>query len=123
MSKNCKYCSSELINHDPEKPLVCDRCTKGLMPNLIKFSKGNFVITHDHLDNRKANDLATVSRLQELGYTEPFKLYDDDDELYYSGRLHLDCEDEFCALDWGMADSGTTYCKIRNKKTGLYEHL
>lgn len=122
-TKKCKYCSTEFQQADPAKLPVCDRCEKGLMTNLIKFSKGNFVITHDHLDERKANDLATVNRLIELGYDTPFKLYDDDDILYYSGRLHKDCEDEFCALDWGMADSGTTYCKIRNKTTGIYEHL
>lgn len=113
---NCIYCGAD------QAP-VCEKCENSLLSSLPKFSKGEFAITHDHLDENIVNDLATVNHLIELGYTVPFKLYDDDDELYYSGRLHEDCEDEFVALNWGMYDSGCTYCTIRNPKTGQYEHL
>jgi hypothetical protein len=42
----------------------------------------------------------------------PFRLYDDDDILYYEGFLfdrgHADAMASFAPLDWAMADSGCT---------------
>jgi hypothetical protein len=37
-----------------------------------------------------------------------FKLYDDDEELYYEGRCD---EDDFDPLDWAMAHAGCTIMK------------
>jgi hypothetical protein len=78
-----------------------------------------FVITKDHLDgdSMAEND---VEHLKNEGFTEHFKLYDDDDVLYYSGYLHKDCEDELDPLDWAMYDSGCTRIDYRNKD-GKYE--
>jgi hypothetical protein len=43
-----------------------------------------------------------------------FKLFDDDGELYYEGRLHDDdeCLNQSAALDFGMADAGCTTIKV-----------
>lgn len=120
--KKCNYCLEQITINENE-PAVCSSCKNALLPKVHKFSRKQFVITHDHLSGEIINEVSTVLRLKELGYNTLFKLFDDDDILYYSGRLHDDCEDEFCALDWGMSDSGTTYCKIKNKRTGVYEHL
>ena len=41
-----------------------------------------------------------------------FRLFDDDGELYYEGRMtkkRLDSEHAFAPLDWAMNDSGCTY--------------
>ncbi len=51
-------------------------------------------------------------RLRRNDGIEMFRLYDDDDELYYEGRLVRDDEDDddvlFAPLDWAMDDSGCT---------------
>lgn len=46
-----------------------------------------------------------------------FKLYDDDDELYYCGRMSAEQFDKnpFAPLDWGMSYAGTTYMKVREQ--------
>lgn len=118
----CNYCENEITVVDNEVA-ACERCKSAALPSVHKFVKGSFVITHDHLEEKSANELATVNRLVELGYSVPFKLYDDDQIRYYSGRLHQECEDEFEPLDWGMADSGCVDIHIRNPKTGRYEVL
>lgn len=74
----------------------------------------SFVITADVLDN-KSLEAKDIAKLKKLGYVSYFELYDDDEELYYRGYLHKDCEDEFEPLDWGMYDSGCTDIKYRNK--------
>lgn len=87
-------------------------------------------LTYDHLDKRKGNvkfSLAGLTRfyykefdaadLEELPKTS-FRLYDDDNELYYSGWLKDDHEalvQQF-VLSWAMADSGCT--RIDVKKNG-----
>jgi hypothetical protein len=44
------------------------------------------------------------------GKLVPFRLYDDDGELYYEGRLTDDdeCENQSAALRFGEADAGCT---------------
>lgn len=85
-------------------------------------NSNSFVITQDHLDGEKLPQ-KEINLLKKQGYTKHFNLYDDDDVLYYSGYLHENEEDEFAPLDWAMADSGCTDCKIRNSITGKYEAL
>lgn len=43
-----------------------------------------------------------------------FRLYDDDGELYYEGRLHDDddCENQSAALRFGESDAGCTTIKV-----------
>jgi hypothetical protein len=93
-------------------------------------------LTHDHLEKKKGELEFTYEGfarfwsgqifglefgsevfaldLAQLPETK-FKLYDDDDELYYSGWLKND-EAELMVqqfvLAWAMADSGCTYIKI-----------
>jgi hypothetical protein len=75
----------------------------------------NFIIHIDHLDGLKMSE-EEVKECKAKGFTKNFKLYDDDDILYYSGYLHEDIEgeDEFIPLDWGMMDSGCTRLDYRN---------
>ena len=80
----------------------------------------SFVVTQNNLDGLKAED-KSVANAKRRGYNIFFKLYDDDDILYYSGYLHENEEDEFAPLDWGMADSGCTRIDVRNPKTGKME--
>ena len=91
--------------------------------SVLKVNK-DFCITEDHLDNIRVPD-DTLYTYKSMGYTNFFRLYDDDDNLYYSGYLHKDMEgeDEFIPLDWAMYDSGCTYIKYRNPKTGKMEIL
>lgn len=47
-----------------------------------------------------------------------FKLYDDDDELYFEGSSDdQDSEEAFGPLDWAMDDSGCAYIKYQNNDT------
>lgn len=50
----------------------------------------------------------------------PWRLYDDDGELYYEGWLYEDDEAiiEQAVLDWGMHDSGCT--EIQVKRNGKW---
>lgn len=92
---------------------------------------GAFTITKDHL-SPIGDELCRVGKTSKdydsKAPTLPFKLYDDDDNLYYEGRAVVDedyslDEDNFRALDWAMNDAGCTYIKYRDKKTGKWEIL
>jgi hypothetical protein len=59
----------------------------------------------------------------------PFKMYDDDGEHYYSGRILLDMnridesegDEEFAPLDdFGMPNAGCTSIHYRNTETGKW---
>lgn len=63
---------------------------------------------------------------EELLKGTPFKMYDDDGNLYYSGRLvgDADSEDGFMPLDhYGEPNAGCTHIKYRDKKTGEWKIL
>ncbi|HEX9135391.1 MAG TPA: hypothetical protein VF905_00415 [Nitrospirota bacterium] len=53
-----------------------------------------------------------------------FKLYDDDDNCYYTGYFFgdADSEDAFQPLEWATYDAGCTYIKYR-QPNGKYETL
>jgi hypothetical protein len=73
-----------------------------------------FCITQDHLDGIKSTDKEKREAKKE-GMDEYFKLYDDDDILYYSGYYNMEViDEEFDILDWAMADSGCTRIDLRN---------
>ncbi len=82
--------------------------------------KNSFVITQNNLDELKADE-KSVKKAKSRGYNLFFKLYDDDDILYYSGYLHEDEEDEFAPLDWAMNEAGCTRIDVRNPTTGRME--
>jgi|ERR1041385_3613260 hypothetical protein len=60
------------------------------------------------------NDLSKLPLINDLTPT-PFKLYDDDGELYYEGWLINDneCIVQQFVLAWAMADSGCTVIKVQ----------
>lgn len=106
----------------PNKPNALPRC---------------YVITRDHLapadvrrtfgtrhleglrDYMKA---CTAAELARLGGTA-FRLYDDDGELYFSGRYFGDpnAQGAFAPLDWAAHDSGCT--RIDYRRAGKWETL
>ena len=53
----------------------------------------------------------------------PFKLYDDDGELYYEGRLHDDdeCINQMAALRFGEMDAGCTTILVKRKGKWVQE--
>jgi hypothetical protein len=76
-----------------------------------------FAMTDNHLDGFSATN-EERQKIQQQGMTDFFELYDDDDELYYSGYANLELmseefdQDEFSILDMATYDSGCTYIKI-----------
>jgi hypothetical protein len=86
-------------------------------------------IDHDHLDDKptvgrvlRQMPLYGIERaaglddsLPEAPELVPFRLYDDDGELCYSGRLHDDddCENQSAALRYGESDVGATTIKVK----------
>lgn len=74
----------------------------------------NWIITYNHLDDevvpcRYKEELVKSFEKEEL---IDFRLFDDDGELYYSGKMrkkYLDSSYPFGPLDWAMNDSGCTY--------------
>lgn len=86
-----------------------------------------WVITEDH---GVCNDCdnATPEQIEQIkkdGFTDHFKMYDDDGELYYSGYSKpLNDVDGFEPLDdFGMPNAGCTEIKYRNATSGKYETL
>jgi len=78
-------------------------------------------ITKDHLDDEDTNTLGpcsiTPGQQAELdsGKGTPFKMYDDDGELYYSGLI-IGSFNGFEPLeDFGMPNAGCTSIKINGK--------
>lgn len=50
-----------------------------------------------------------------------FKAYDDDDELYYEGRVSGDDESVWAAYTWMVNDTGVTYLKIKEPDRNSWE--
>ena len=69
--------------------------------------------THGALENW--DGFGSNPKLEELdGKVKRFRLYDDDNELYYEGWLFDDDEAivQTIVLDWGKHDSGCTTIKL-----------
>ena len=78
----------------------------------------NWVITKDHIDGFEHGAVDKLSdRAQEIIKSgTPFRLYDDDGELYYEGRfLMTDDHTGFEPLDWAMGNDGCTEIKLFEK--------
>jgi len=54
-----------------------------------------------------------------------FRLYDDDGELYYEGRLHDDdeCLNQSAALKYGEGDAGCTTIKVKRAGKGWIQEI
>jgi hypothetical protein len=101
----------------------------------MKYAVYAWIIDTDHID--AGHDASTigprnVSPLMENALQSdkkhgiPFKMYDDDGELYYSGRILLNLSDpdafeggeEFAPLDdFGMPNAGCTSIHYQNTET------
>ncbi len=94
------------------------------------MNKPLFIITHAHpydsddvrlvkLDKPRAFGRRTVD-----GPGTAFRLYDDDGELLFRGRLWDDGSEgeAFAPLDWGMTDSGATRLDLYERRPdGTYQ--
>jgi hypothetical protein len=74
-------------------------------------------------------DPAVEARLK-AGEGEPFEMYDDDGEKYYTGRLLVpddakaDAEVEFAPLhDFGLPNAGATEIRYKDKATGEFKAI
>jgi hypothetical protein len=96
-----------------------------------------FIVTHGidwsmPSDNEPLNqtDLCALPKPRKFGKGrgdidsdgEPFRLFDDDGNLYFQGVSWNDgtAQQVFLPLDWGMADSGCTEMKMLNAQ-GAWE--
>lgn len=86
-------------------------------------------VTYDHLNKKETAYIISemplygVERMMGESSALPnvwdkvieFQLYDDDDELYYSGLLHDDddCLNQSAVLRWGETMGGCTLIKVK----------
>ena len=88
-----------------------------------------FIIDKDHVSSGcedKLRGSATlnhycVARLK-LGEGEAFRLYDDDGNLYYEGRI-AGTYNGFEPLDWAMPYAGCTTIQYRHGRNGRWKVL
>lgn len=80
-----------------------------------------WIITRDHLGegdagSRGPSDI-TVDQTAALraGEGEDFRLFDDDGELYYSGRVIGEMADGDPLTDFGAPSEGCTYMSMKDK--------
>lgn len=84
----------------------------------------NWIITKDFVDDDKvdAKGCEIDELVNTLGFTEAFRMYDDDGNLYYQGLAKPNAN--FDPLDdFGMPNAGCTDIAYRNKINGKYESL
>ena len=81
-----------------------------------------WAITKDYLEPT-SNRNVSKEKIEEIKQQCPhhFRLYDDDDILYYEGYSNDD--NSFLPLEWAMYDSGCTRIDYLNPKTNKYETL
>lgn len=104
----------------------------------MKYAYYGWIIDTDHIDNGTDNGVigprnidpdAAVRLKKDPECGERFRMYDDDGELYYSGRILFDLFDdtdgyevEFAPLDdFGMPNAGCT--EIRYWQAGKWVTL
>ena len=81
--------------------------------------KKTYSLTYDHLDNRNM-------RFPSIDETIQFRLYDDDNELYFTGYMTYnlyDSPDIFLPLDATMNSYGCTRLDCLNPKTKKWETI
>jgi hypothetical protein len=101
-----------------------------------------FTITHSAIEENNPNFGEKLEKLEtprvygtsneeranirngKAGKGTHFKLYDDDDNCYFTGYFYgdADSEDAFQPLEWATHDAGCTYIKYR-QPNGKYEVL
>jgi len=85
---------------------------------------GHAIITIDHLDGKINGKKINLSNNKDLE-RKRFKLYDDDDVIYYSGYFFDDemCDNQDELLSWGMSDSGCTKIKVAIGRNAFEEEI
>ncbi len=68
-------------------------------------------------------NMALCARLNDYDVGVAFRMYDDDHNLYYEGRIIGDYEGFEPMDDYGTPNAGCTGIKYRNKATGKWEYL
>jgi hypothetical protein len=76
-------------------------------------------VVKDHINTKEENAEGVGSmhcdKVDEVEFTQKFKLYDDDDNLYFevvaTEAPDDSPEDDFIPLDWAMGNYGCTYCE------------
>ena len=98
--------------------------------------KNGWIVTKDYcempFDSKTFTEVAVIGPFgckltsEELLKGHPFKMYDDDNILYYEGFLVGDkeSEDGFWPLeDYGTPNAGAVHIEYLNDKTGKWETL
>ena len=87
----------------------------------------SWIITEDHLDGVDKGVIgpngSTTDWAADPAQGEEFMMYDDDNELYYTGRIVGDFEGFEPMDDFGMPNAGCTGIKYKNATTGEWEYL
>lgn len=92
------------------------------------MSEYAWIVTKDHLDNKTVSVIgpsnATDEQIKELesGKGEAFNMYDDDGEIYYSGKIIGDYSGFEPLDDYGTPNAGAVDIQYKNK-TGVWESL
>lgn len=90
-----------------------------------------WIIDEDHLDGEGTGTTGPrdapaelLTKLTGTSEGDKFRMYDDDEELYYSGRLLGDDPSLFEPLDdYGTPNAGCTEIRYRNDEKGVWETL
>lgn len=83
------------------------------------FDEKYFTLTYNHLDNEPM-------RFAPSDHTVEFRLYDDDDLLYFSGKMSMKLYDSHRVLeplDYADFHWGCTRLDCLNPKTGEWEQI
>ena len=87
----------------------------------------SWIITEDHLDGEETNVTgprgSTTDWKANPNQGVEFKMYDDDQELYYTGRIVGDYDGFEPMDDFGTPNAGCTGIMYKNETTGEWEYL
>jgi hypothetical protein len=85
---------------------------------------GRWIVKFDHLEKRELN--TDVTRQEQRKYSVPFRLFDDDGVLYFSGAMTeklYDSHNILEPLDVLMPDYGCTELQCLNPKNQSWETI
>ena len=72
----------------------------------------NWTISKDHLDGRETGLTGPRNKCRHTANETKFRMYDDDDNLYYSGTLWGDFDGFEPLDDFGTPNAGCTYIEL-----------